>query len=154
MVDKGLYQLLTQDSGVSALVGTNVFWILAPKASSFPLVVLDWVATSDTIAFQGDLGFRNGLLQVSCYASQHYPSRQIAQAVRNLLKSYKGNLPDADATAVAGVLQTKDWTQVYEEGSVGFVYRAMLEFRIWFYDSSLPITPLPNGPALVDGGNF
>ena len=54
--------------------------------------------------------------------------------MRDLLKSYKGTLPDTDSTVVAGVLQTKDWDMPYEEGAVGFVYRRMLEFRVWYQE--------------------
>ena len=135
-VEKGLFQLIQSDAGVSSLVsmanGKGVYWILAPKSSSFPLIVLNRVATTDTIAMEGDLGFRNALFQVDCYAGDFYSSRAVAAAVRSLLESYKGTLPDTDATEVAGVLQTKDWDYPYEEGSVGFVYRAMLEFRVWY----------------------
>jgi hypothetical protein len=160
-IEKGLFQLIQTDPTTSSLVnmakGNGVYWVLAPKAVGsktldLPYIVLDRVATSDTITMQGDIGFRNALFQVSCYASDYYTSRTVAQAIRNLLKSYKGNLPDVSSTAVAGVLQTKDWDFQYEEGGVGFIWRAMLEFRIWYYDSSLPVTPTSNGPAVIDGG--
>jgi uncharacterized protein DUF3168 len=137
-IEQGLFQLIQANAGISSLVtmtgDKGLYWILAPKAATFPLIVLGWVATTDTIAMSGDLGFRNALLQIDCYSSQYYNSRAIADAVRDLLSSYKGTLPDTDATVVAGVLQTKDWDMPYEEGSVGFVYRAMLEFRVWYRD--------------------
>src|SRR5579864_9228290 len=129
-IEKGLFQLIQSDAGVSSLVsmtgGKGLYWILVPKGAAYPCIVLSWVATSDTIATSGDLGFRNGLLQVDCYSSQYYPSKAIAIAVRDLLKSYKGTLPDTDSTVVAGVLQTKDWDMPYEEGAVGFVYRSLM----------------------------
>ena len=157
-VEKGLFQLIQGDPTVSSLVtmanGAGVYWILAPKGATYPLIVLGTVSTSDTITFGGDAGFRNALFQIDCYASSFYQSRSIAKAVRNVLKSYRGNLPDTDSTAVAGVLQTKDWDMPYEEGSTGFIFRAMLEFRVWYYDSSLPITPVQGAPAVIDGGGF
>ena len=138
VIEQGIFQLIQADSGVNSLVsmGANkgLYWVLAPKGASYPLIVLGWVATTDTIAFEGDLDFRNGLLQIDCYSSQYLNSRQVAAAVRDLLKSYRGTLPDTDATVVAGAMQTKDWDMPYEEGSTGFVYRAMLEFRIFYLD--------------------
>jgi hypothetical protein len=137
-VEKGLFQLIQSNAGISSLVnmanGKGLYWILAPKSSSFPLIVLTRVATTDTIAMAGDLGFRNALFQVDCYAGDFYTTRAVAAAVRELLESYSGTLPDTDSTVVNAVLQTKDWDYPYEEGSVGFVYRAMLEFRVWYRD--------------------
>ena len=157
-IEKGLFQLIQTDSVVSSLVdmtgGKGVYWILVPKGAAYPCIVLSRVATSDTNTVAGDAGFRNALFQIDCYASTYYPAKAIAAAVRNVLKSFKGNLPDAESTAVGGVLQTKDWDMPYEEGATGFVNRALLEFRVWYYDTTLPITPLPSGPAVIDGGNF
>jgi hypothetical protein len=149
-IEQGLFQLIQGDSNIAPLIsftnGKGVYWIFAPKGSSFPLIVLSRVATSDTITMSGDVGFRNALFQVSCYAADYYTSRKIAAAVRSLLESYSGNLPDSNSTQVAAVFQTKDWDMQYEEGSVGFVYKALLEFRIWYYEASQEL--------VIDGGMF
>jgi hypothetical protein len=135
-VEKGLFQLVQSNAGIASLVtttnGNGVYWILAPKAATFPLIVLSRVATDDTIAMAGDLGFRGALFQVDSYAGDFYTSRAVAAAVRELLESYKGTLPDG--TVVDAVLQEKDWDFPYEEGSVGFIYRAMQQFRVWYND--------------------
>lgn len=153
-VEKGLLQLIKSDSGVTASGVTGVYWILAPKQNVLPFIVLDRVATSDTIAMSGDQAFRGTLFQVSCFAGDYYGSRAVALAVRSLLKNYRGNLPDTDATAVNAVFQTKDWDLSYEEGSVGFVYHAMQEFRFWYYDNAVSVPPSSAPPAVVDGGPF
>jgi hypothetical protein len=66
-----------------------------------------------------------------------------------LLESYMGNLPDTDATPVSAVLTEKDWDMPYEEGGKGFVYRALLEFRIHFYDTPVGLGNLTDivGPG-------
>jgi hypothetical protein len=154
-IEKGLFQLIQSDATVASYVtmtgGKGLYWVLVPKGSAYPCIVLSWIGTLDTIAFSGDLGLRNGLLQIDCYSSQYYNSKDIADAVRDVLKSYKGTLPDVDSTAVAGVLQTKDWDMPYEEGAVGFVYRALLEFRVWYYDDTF-IVDGNNGIIVIDGG--
>jgi hypothetical protein len=153
MVEKGLYELLTNDAGVSALVGSSVYFILAPKGTTLPFIVISRVATNDSYDMVGATGFRGGLFQFDCYATDFYSSRAISLAVRRLLESYQGNLPDADATPVSAVLTEKDWDMPYEEGGKGFVYRALLEFRIFFYDTTLPVnTPASGGEAVIDGG--
>lgn len=139
MIEQGLLQKLTTDAGVSALVGTQVYWILAPKGAAVPYIVGSRTATGDTHTVDGDIKLRGGLFQVDCFASGagnigYYASRAIAKAVRDSLEGYKGTLPDADSTAVNAVFVQKDWDMPYQEGAKGFVYRALLEFRVWYVE--------------------
>lgn len=140
-IEKGLFQLIQSNADVQSLVqtanGQGVYWILAPKgksAVSLPYIVLSRVATSDTYTTSGPTGFRAGLFQVDCYGGSYYDSKNVADAVRELLWSYSGTLPDTAQTAVAAVFLEKDWDMPYEEGpgALGFVYRALLQFRIWY----------------------
>jgi hypothetical protein len=153
-IEQGILQLLTGDEQTSALVGARVFWILAPKGAVLPYVILSRVTTSDDYDTLGATGFRHGLFQADCYATDFYTSRAIAQAVRMLLESYYGNLPDTDATPVSGVVSEKDFDLTYEAGGKGFVFRAVLEFRFHFYDTALPVTAPAGGEGTLDGGLF
>ncbi|HEX3739439.1 MAG TPA: DUF3168 domain-containing protein [Terriglobales bacterium] len=140
MIEQGLFQLVAQNAAVKSLVGvdtsgtTKAFWILAQKGASVPYLVFQRTATSDLYSMNGFAGVRDALFQVDCYATSYYASRSIAAAVREVLQSYKGTLPDS--TQVLAVLTEKDWDLEYEEGSKGFVFRAMLEFRIWYIDNA------------------
>jgi hypothetical protein len=152
MIEKGIYKLLTADAGVSALVSNRVYWILQPKGTSVPSIVLSIVATDDTYTFQGASGLRSALIQADCYASNYYDSRATSKAVRLLLENYRGNLPDADATSVQGCIVEKDWDMPFEEGGKSFVYRALLEVRFIYNDTYTPISTPSNPQAVVDGG--
>lgn len=152
MIEKGLYELLTQDTGVSTLVGSRVFYILAPKGSPVPFIVVSRVVTNDGYAMSGHIDLMEGLFQFDCYAADFYTSRGISAAVRALLKDYRGTL--SDGTTISASLIDKDWDMPYEEGGKGFVYRALLSFRFHYYDESLPVPPAPFVPADVDGGSF
>jgi hypothetical protein len=161
MIEEGLILLIQQDPTVSGLVsmtnGNGVYGILAPKQPpSIPYLVVNRVTTNDTYTMAGADGLREVIFQIDCYATTWIQSRQVAQAVRMLLEDYQGNLPDTDSTAVAQVMTDKDWDMPYEEGptQLGFVYRALLQFRVWHYDSTLPITPTASGPATIDGGTW
>lgn len=154
MITQGILQLLTSDTDVSALVGTKVQWILAPKGWTLPYIILGRVDVGDTYTTEGTSGLRDLLLQVDCYATDYYTSQSIALAVRQLLESYRGNLPDVNSTAVTAVFTEKDWDMPYEEGAKGFVYRALLEFRIWYYESAVAISPAPDMTLTIDGGDF
>lgn len=154
MVEQGLYTLIEADADITALVN-GVYWILAPKGAVVPYIVLSRVATSDVYTMNGATGTRSALFQIDCYATDYYTSRSIALAVRQLLESYRGNLPDVNSTAVAAVLTEKDWDLPYEEGSgKGFVFRSLLQFRVWYYDTAVAVAPAPDLTTIIEGGSF
>ena len=145
MIEQGLFQFLTTNSSITAVIpndisGTpQVYWDLAPKGAKTPYIVLERIATADIYAMSGTTGLRGGLFAVHCFAdskagvsSGYYFSRRISSAVRGVLDSYKGTLPDTDNTVVEAVFVEKDQDMQYEEGSSGFVFHAYLEFRIWY----------------------
>lgn len=155
MIEQGIFELLTQDDDVSALVAAGVYWILAPKGAVVPYIVLNRVATTDVYTTNGATGMRSALFQVDCYSTTYYGARSIALAVRQLLESYRGNLSDVNETAVAAVLTEKDWDLPFEEGaSKGFVFRAMLAFRVWYYETAITVAPAPDLTTIIDGGTF
>jgi hypothetical protein len=144
-VEKGLFQLIQSDTNVATIVtttnGTGVYWILMPKGAAVPCVILSRVATDDTYSMAGSMKFRGALFQVDCYAASFYQSTALADIVRHLLESFKGALPDGtvspfvSGTIVQGVQVTKNWSMPYEEGGKGFVYRELVEVRVWYQDN-------------------
>jgi hypothetical protein len=154
MMEKGLYMLIAQDSGVAALVNNRVYFILQPKGTGVPSVVLSLVATKDLYDTTGCTGLREALWQVDAYAADYYSCRATSRAVRLLLESFTGNLPDADATQVIAAFIEKDWDMPYESGGKGFVFRSLLEVRLHYYDTSLPVSTPSNPEAVIDGGTL
>jgi hypothetical protein len=137
MIEKGLFRLIQTDANVATLVtttnGTGVYWILLPKGAAVPCIILSRVATDDTYAMSGTMKFRGALFQVDCYAASFYQSSELADIVRHLLESFRGTL--AEGTVVQGIQTTKNWSMPYEEGGKGFVYRELVEVRVWYQDS-------------------
>jgi hypothetical protein len=137
MVEKGLFQLIQSNANIANLVtttnGAGVYWVLMPKGAAVPCIVLSRTATQDTNTMQGPTPLRGALLQLDCYGGTYYASRALATAARQVLESFTGTLPDG--TVMSGAVITKDWDLPYQEGALGFVYRAMLEFRVWYVES-------------------
>lgn len=136
MFVKGLYMLLSNDPGISSFVNGRVYWILQPKGTSVPSVVLTVVSNKDLYAMSGNAGLQEALVQIDCYGAAYYDAAGTALAVRGLLEDYVGNLPDTDATAVIATFIEKTWDMPYEEGGKGFIYRTLLEVRFHYYDHS------------------
>lgn len=141
-VEQGLFQLITQDASVTTVIGTDkngttkAYWILAPQGAAVPFLVFSRVATSDTYAMSGSINFRNAMFQVTCYATNYYTGRSIADTVRKAIQDFTGTLPDTDATVVSSVVIEKDWDMNYEEGAGNVIFGSYLQFRVWYRDSN------------------
>lgn len=139
-IEQGLLELIRADQTTATLVnlsnGQGLYWVLAPKTAVIPFVVLSRVTTNDVYTTAGPAGIREGIFQMDCYGSAYYQAKNIANAVRAALWSYKGTLNDTDQTVVDAVFLTKDWDMPYEEGAgtVGFIYRCLLEFHVWYFE--------------------
>src|ERR1017187_5743761 len=135
MMEKGLFMFLAADPGVSAIVGSRIYFILQPKGTSVPSIVLSITLANGFYTLKGATGLRGALIQVDSYATDYYSARATSKAVRLLLENYQGNMPDNDATAVSGCVIKKDWDMPFEAGQKGFINRALLECQLFYYDT-------------------
>jgi hypothetical protein len=138
--EKDLYSLITTSSAITALVSNRVYFVLQPKGTSIPSIVLSLVTTNDLYESSGCTGLREGVWQIDCYGADYYTAKSVSKAVRLLLDNYMGNMggsvsPYVAGTAVTSCMISKDWDMPYEEGGKGFVYRSLLEIRMRYIDS-------------------
>ena len=134
----------------------GAYWILAPKGAVVPYIVLSRVATSDVYTMNGATGTRSALFQVDCYATDYYTSRSIALAVRQLLESYRGNLPDAETYGSCSRVDRKRFGHAVrrrQQQRVRFQI-ALLQFRVWYYDTAVAVAPAPDLTTVIEGGRF
>ena len=139
MIENGLFQYVTSNTNVQSAVGLDnngvarAFWILAPQGSQVPFLIFSRVGTVDPYTMAGTTGIREGKFQIACYASTFLTSRAISKTVRQLLENFRGTLPDG--TVVQATFIDMDFDHQYSEGGKGFVFQAILQFRIWFEES-------------------
>ena len=152
MVEKGIFMMIVADPDTSAVIGNRCYWILQPKGTTVPSVVLSVVATNDLYSTTGCTGLREMVLQMDSYASDAYSAAGLSRSLRLLWENYTGNLPDADATQVIATFISKDWMMPFEAGGKGFIYRNLLQVRMHYYDTELPVSTPSNPVAIIDGG--
>ena len=143
-VEKGLFELVTSNTGIQAAVGTDAngitraFWNLAPQNTPMPFLIFSRVSTLDSYTMAGNTSLREGIFQIDSYADinsgGYYQARSIANQVRELLKNFKGTLPDTDSTVVQAVITYKDFDDKYSEGGKSFTFVTCLQFKVWFVD--------------------
>lgn len=139
-VEAGIYQKLRDDPGVSSYVRGRIFGSKAPKDATAPFIVWTVVVTEDMgYNFQGAAGLRKKRFQFDSYATKYMDSVKTSDAIRSLLQSFAGNLPDG--TPVNGCIVMRDMDFPYEPGTSGQIHRHLLEVDVIYTETFLPFVP-------------
>src|SRR5206468_8976918 len=113
--------------------GNRIFRSLMPKETDLPAVVFYVAATTSVYSMQGASGLRAKRVAFDSYARKYSDAVAVSDAIRGLLQSFKGSLPDG--TLVNGCIVQNDMDFPYEAGTSGYVHRRLLEVEIWHNDS-------------------
>lgn len=89
-IASSLYYLLSNDVGVSALVGTRIYPNYAPDGSLLPSIVYLQIGTSPVQASEGNIGLTGGNFQFSCWAATYAGAVALQEALRACLTDYAG----------------------------------------------------------------
>lgn len=82
--------VLGGSAGVTALIASRYFPVLAPQGTLKPFVTYQVVSSSDDVAFSGDTGLRQRRVQVDCYGNTFNDALAVAEAVRAALQAASG----------------------------------------------------------------
>jgi hypothetical protein len=141
-VEFGIYQLLRDNPLVSSYVGGRIFGGRAPAGATEPLIVFQTPVTQDLgYHAQGASGLRMARLQFDSYAKKYADTIKVKDAVRSVLQSFSGNLPDG--TPVNGCIVVRDMDFPFEPGNSGYSFRRLLEIDVQYTEAVLAFTP-PN----------
>lgn len=90
MLGKGIYNLLTTDAGVSALVGNRVFPAVMEQGVTMPAICYTIISAGRISALIQDTDLVETLVQVDCYSETYPQARDVHQAVRAAMQRYQG----------------------------------------------------------------
>lgn len=149
-VEVGIYQRLRDDAGVTAWVSGRIFGQRMPKDATLPAIVWQVVVTEELgYHSQGASGLRKKRFQFDSYAYKYMDSVKTSDAIRSILQSYSGILPDG--SSVNGCIIARDMDFPYEPGTGGYVHRRLLEVDVIYTEEVLPfVTPQTIFPSEED----
>jgi len=132
MIEAGIYQYLIADPGVSSWVSGRVFGSRLPKNCTLPAIVWTVIHTQDLgYTTQGASGLRKKAFQFDSYALAYGDSVKVSDAIRSILQSYSGILPDG--SSVNGCIITQDMDMPYEPSASGQVQRHLLSVDVIYF---------------------
>jgi hypothetical protein len=136
-IEEGLYEFMTQDVyGVASLVGTDIYFIRAPKEVNVPFVVINTVSSEYLHTMEGTDDLIRKRFQFDVFSDDYYNMRAIARAIRSLLEGFKGDLPDG---SVVGCAETQlDIDHGFEKGKGpdGLVFRGLLDIALTYVEAT------------------
>lgn len=96
IIGQGIYAILANDAGVSALVGTNIYPMIAPENTDLPYIIYEDRNVEPIVTKQGSFERDYVELFVYCCGNSYTNSKLLAREVKQALNYYSG-------TPVAGV---------------------------------------------------
>jgi hypothetical protein len=162
MLDNALYNILRNDSGVSALVtdAKGIAFSLLPTGVKVPAIVIHRVSGVPTTVLEETTPQVETRYQFDCYASQPLVARQLARYVKLAVTDLAGNYSNGDSPETVTTIQTSylnsDFDAPFEQGGdgKGIIYRSIVDVTLWISESFLPMSAPSAQEPDIDGGNF
>src|SRR5581483_12336771 len=124
MITQGIFNLLSQDAQISALIGQRIIPVLLPEACDLPAVTYQIVGGSSSPTFQTS-GMQRLRMQFDCFGKNYSDATLTRDAIRKLLNGYQGLLSDGTFLQNADLIQSVDFFE-----NEALIYRCMIEFYL------------------------
>lgn len=139
MIEQGLYQQLTADPGVAALVGKRVFGSLMPKDTALPAIVFSVVSSGTVESLKGRNRAEIARVQFDAYAPNYLDARRLSDRVRDALVPAADDVADdffpydlPDGTEIQSAKVHSDVDNPFEIGEGGYVCRSLLDLEFFY----------------------
>jgi hypothetical protein len=89
-VETAIVKHLRDTVGVSAVVGTKVYRVIAPQGTAAPFVVVSCISEDVTPLAGADMSLRSASVQVDCYAASNAAVLALAAEAKEALSRKSG----------------------------------------------------------------
>lgn len=126
-IDEALFERLSENATLAALIDTRVYPGLAPQAGPWPAVVYTRITGSRESAFSEDMGLAHGTFQFDAWAVKYTEARAVADAVLGALK--RADFTSAGGVVVLDALLESERDIAEPEAKL---YRVSLDLIVWW----------------------
>lgn len=107
-MEEALRAYLLADSGVTAQVGTRVYWGRIVQGATYPAVRLNLISSPRLYSHDGDAGTRSSLVQIDCMAPTYAAAKAALRAIIAHLSGAKGAMSGGLTLQAAFVVAERD----------------------------------------------
>ena len=91
-LELAVFDILTNDGTVAALVSTRVYPNVAPQDAALPLLVYQRLSANREYAHDGEAGYARARIQVTCMDDDFSGVKALVAAVRGALSGYRATV--------------------------------------------------------------
>tara|TARA_R110000751_G_scaffold46775_2_gene104963 strand:- start:4134 stop:4535 length:402 start_codon:yes stop_codon:yes gene_type:complete len=122
-----IYNILANNSPVSAIVGTRIFPNVAKQTTSFPFIIYDVQSENPTDYKQGVSSLDTDNVMVSCYCKTYSEASDLAKKIRTALDRVSGTYNGV----VIQSIKYDGYNDLFTESSADQgIYRKALQFNL------------------------
>ena len=130
MLIDGLITLMTEDTGVSALVSTRIYKSVLPRGYVLPAICIHRYGGSQDYQFSGPADVSEDQVQLDAYGETAEDAQSVVAALKTLLVPYVGALPDGTKVQACYLERDMDMPFLPHADSKSLAYRSVLGFRL------------------------
>lgn len=123
-IESELFDLITEDAGVTALIGTRMYPRLMPAGATLPCVVYDEMAAATEVRADGDTGLRTGQFKLHYWDRSYSGIKAGKAALLQAINGYQGGSIDR--------IEVNAMRDDYEPETM--YYRQIVEFEVRYSD--------------------
>ena len=121
---KALYYLLTNDSPISAIVGTRVFPEIADQEQTKPYVVYNIRSNDPSDVQAAPSALDTASVEVNCYAPTYAGAIELSDAVRTCLDRRSGTYSGVNVQSIQYITEVMDFEEPQR------LYRVMSDYEV------------------------
>lgn len=127
-IEEGLYELLTMDTAVAALVGTRIYPLLVPQDADLPAMAYQRISGPRDHTHSGASGLAMARMQLTYLASSYAAVKALAEAVRAALDGLRGSMGEVTVGSCMLENEFDSWAAVFGLPTVRH------DYLIWYQE--------------------
>lgn len=100
MIEHFIFQLLSNDAGVAAIVESRIYPVLLPQNPVWPCVGYNVEHGQEGKTFDGQGTAQEANVEIDCWSENHAGMLDLFEAVKAALKNYSGTLAGVTVDAI------------------------------------------------------
>jgi hypothetical protein len=138
MFSDGLYNFISTDPGVQAVVGTSrgdkttgVFYMLGVKEPTLPYLTYQRVSGGPVLSLSGANAMHEARVRISCYGASQRSAAALAEVLKKLFATWTGTFNEGTVVMnVSNVMEADDMEPIPN----GTIYSTHLDFMFQYLD--------------------
>jgi len=134
MIEQSLYQYLSGIEAITNIVGTSIYHHHLPQSAEFPVLTFQLISSRHEHDLLGAAGIVTARYQVDCWSYSLSEAATMAEAVRQALQGFSGDMEDTEILFIV-LDDQNNLDEAPKDGSDNWLYRREQDYLIKYRES-------------------